>query len=435
MSDLSYEIFHPQFSELKNTSFFSPKVVKEKWDSFCSTIENPNYGFFFLKDSEKHLSSSKEVFKKFSYKTTFVHVGIGGSSLGPEMLCDALKEKSCTREFIFINNIDPDMISDQLYAIELSSSLFYIVSKSGGTAETMAAFAIICEKLKSAGISEDSFKDYFVFATDPNEGHLKTLGEDLDIERLEVPSNIGGRFSVFTPVGFLPALFAEISVDEILKGVREFGASLLKTPIHENILCECSSFLAALKSESQIRQTVFMPYSSKLRSLSFWFTQLWAESLGKKFSKNQEVVYDGLTPIPAYGATDQHSQVQLFMEGPYDKCLLLIEIENFHQDFSLKNSFDKIPSLSNLSDYNLSDLMKAEFQGTQMALKENERPFISFKISSRTPYELGKLVLFFESLTVLMGEWFDINPFDQPGVEAGKKYAFSFMENLPKRIS
>ena len=172
-----------------------------------------------------------------------------------------------------------------------------------------------------------------------------------------------------------------------------------------------------------------MPYSSKLRSFSFWFAQLWAESLGKKKNLKNEIVQTGLTPIVGFGATDQHSQMQLFMEGPNDKCIILIEVENFTHDYKLSTSIAG-NNLSKLSDFSLSQLMKAELNGTLKALQENKRPTIHLKISKNDEYHMGALILFFESLTVLMGSFLMIDPFDQPGVELGKIYAFNFLNQL-----
>jgi glucose-6-phosphate isomerase len=162
-----------------------------------------------------------------------------------------------------------------------------------------------------------------------------------------------------------------------------------------------------------------MPYSSLLKEFSSWFVQLWAESLGKQGK--------GLTPIPAYGATDQHSQMQLFMEGPEDKTLFLIEVEKFKNDFSLSNTIQG-ESFSSLAPYSLGTLMKAEFEGTLEALKENKRHVVHLKIPAVDEMSLGQLILFSECLTVLMGRMLKVDPFNQPGVEAGKKYAYSWLK-------
>jgi glucose-6-phosphate isomerase len=172
-----------------------------------------------------------------------------------------------------------------------------------------------------------------------------------------------------------------------------------------------------------------MPYSSKLKDFSFWFVQLWAESLGK-YSKAKSMPV-GLTPIPAYGATDQHAQMQLFMEGPNNKCIFLISIEKRINDFKLDSNLE-LESAEKLKKYTMNELLEAEHQGTLMALKQNSRNTISIKMDTLNEQNLGALIIFFESLTCMMGHYFKIDPFNQPGVEKGKKYTFEYLHSLRK---
>lgn len=398
-------------------------------DAFKKIISHPKTQFFHTFERADLISSSKKIHSEFSSRKVFVHVGIGGSSLGPEMLVNALQKND--QKFIFINNIDPDEIHSQLSLLnqyKMEDCLFYFVSKSGGTAETMSALAIITNFLAEKNIGPDQLKNYFVFATDPKKSELLDLGSELKITCLEVPSDVGGRFCALTPVGYLPALFAGMDIDLLVKGALD-AQKLCLLETADNILLKTAEFLMAQKTNQNISQTVMMPYSSKLRSFSFWFTQLWAESLGKKFNRAGETVHVGFTPIVGYGATDQHSQMQLFMEGPNDKCLFLMEVENFDHDFKLQTSL-KSNNLSKLSGFSLAQLMKAELEGTIKALIENGRPVIHLKIQKNDEYHLGGLILFFESLTALMGDYLMIDPFDQPGVEAGKIYAFHFLNQL-----
>lgn len=408
----------------------SNSLAQEKIYTFKSIINNARTQFFYTFNRSELEVSSKNVYQKFKERKVFVHVGIGGSSLGPEMLVNALKKNDT--QFIFINNIDPEEIHSQLETlagVELKDCLFYFVSKTGGTAETLSALAIITQLLESRGVRPSEYKDYFVFATDPLKSELLTLAKEWDITTLEVPSDVGGRFSALTPVGFLPSLFAGMDVNELIKGARDMQNDLLSEEGKSNEMIASAEFLYHLKLNKNISQTVLMPYSSKLRSFSFWFTQLWAESLGKKKNKKGEIVNTGFTPIVSYGATDQHAQVQLFMEGPADKTFIIIEVENFSRDYSLRSVLSS-NNLAKLSSFNLSQLMKAELEGTIKALRENERNVIHVKIAKNDEYHMGQLILFFESLTALMGDYLMIDPFDQPGVEAGKIYAFEFLNQL-----
>jgi len=408
---------------------FSPDLTlanTEDLKRFKEIIANPLTQFFHTINRVELIDQSKKIFKKYSHKKIFVHVGIGGSSLGPEMLYFALNKND--RKFIFINNIDPEEIFDQLKEVDFNQALFYFVSKSGGTAETLAALAIISQKLFEQGIKKQELNQYFVFATDPQKSELLNLGREHSIDCLTIPSDIGGRFSVLTPAGFLPALFAGIDIDTLIDGAKQMAQDCLDDQ-KENSLLKATQYFFNLKNEKNIHQTVMMPYSSKLKYFSFWFTQLWAESLGKKYDLNQKEVLTGLTPIPAYGATDQHSQVQLFMEGPKDKALILIEILEFKTDFKLKTELSS-PGLEKLSKHSLSELMKAELHGTIKALQMADRPFLHISIHKNDEFHLGGLILFFESLTALMGHKLNIDPFNQPGVEAGKIYAYEYLTLL-----
>ncbi len=408
------------------SEYSASESIQGHWKSFLQTIDDEAIGFFHVNQRKELLQSCMEVFEKFQSRTQFIQVGIGGSSLGPEMLISALGDNK--RQFTFMNNIDPDQLALQLDVLDHSKSLFYIVSKSGGTAETSATMAIIANWLRDKGVEEKDLKNHFVFATDPVKSDLHNLGRELGITCLEIPSNVGGRFSVLTPVGFLPALFAGIDCADLLKGAQDIKKDLLNTNLTENILIKTACYLMSLKDKGY-NQTVLMPYSSRLRDLSFWFVQLWAESLGKKHNEKGEVVNTGFTPVPAYGATDQHSQVQLFMEGPYDKTLLLVEVEKFANDFKLESNFST-PSFKKLAPHTLGQLMKAELDGTISALKDADRPHLLIKMPEVSAYYLGQLILTLEALTALTGLMLSINTFDQPGVEAGKRYAFQYLEKM-----
>lgn len=394
-----------------------PKDAEAAIASYQKTLASQDIGFFRLPENRELLAETEKVFTHFQSKKYFIHIGIGGSALGPEMILSALGNGSGVK-FIFINNIDPDDLCRKLDKVDIKESLIYVVSKSGTTAETVAAMSIVLNMLTEAGITEAEYKDYFVFCTDPVKGELRKLTAEWGVKTLEIPSNIGGRFSVLTPVGFLPTLFAGIKAKDILEGAEDIKKHLQDPKVGASFF-ELAFWIKDLHDKG-VNQTVMMPYSSLLKEYSAWFVQLWAESLGKDGK--------GLTPIPGYGATDQHSQMQLFMEGPKDKVMMLIEVEKFHTDFNLKNSL-KSEAFRNLSSFKLSDLMKAEFEGTLTALQENGRHVVHMRIPSLQEEYVGQLILFAECLTVMVGELLKVDPFNQPGVEAGKKYANQWLKN------
>ncbi|MBT4791011.1 MAG: hypothetical protein HON90_05530 [Halobacteriovoraceae bacterium] len=424
--------FKFNYSTHANTSheLFSKEKSKQTLDDFLAIINNPEYGFFHLTDQEIHLQKAQELTKIFSHKKHFVQIGIGGSALGPQMLISALRQK-WEKTFTVLDNIDSDFINDELNKIDITQSIFYVVSKSGGTAETIACYSIVRNLLLKKGIQQHELQDYFVFCTDPTSGQLREHVTQEKYHVLEVPSNIGGRFSVLSCVGLFPACFMGIDISGLYQGANEIKESILNQDPQKNNLLNVFSHLAFLYQEStpQVNETVLMPYSSKLKDLSFWFVQLWAESLGKYCETTNTRI--GLTPIPAYGATDQHSQMQLFMDGPDNKCVILLNILKRQNDYSLANDLE-FDSAQKLSAFNLNELMHAEFAGSLCALKENKKNIISIDISELNAQTVGSLVLFFESLTAMMGQYLKINPFNQPGVEKGKKYAFEYLNSLRK---
>lgn len=399
---------------IKNSeSQYTVEQIQEAIDAFKNSVR---FDFIKTLDDKSLISSTLEIYEQFKDRTNFVQVGIGGSSLGPEMLIKAIKRTD--KNFYFLNNIDTDHTVETLKSFDIKDSIFYVVSKSGGTAETMAQMAIITNTLLEKGVKESELSKYFVFCTDPVESSLKDLAQELGIKYLTVPSNVGGRFSVLTPVGLLPALFAGIDIELMNSSASQFANKF----IDSDELIKLTQTVLDLH-HSGVNETVLMPYSSKLRELSFWFVQLWAESLGKK--KGSDRV--GLTPIPSYGATDQHSQMQLFMEGPRNKLLFMVHVENCQHELKLTNSFNH-SKLKKLNNFSLKNLMDAEFFGTLKALDEQEIPYIHLGIESVSEKSLSELILLFEILTAITGLTLKIDPFDQPGVEAGKIYSFEWLD-------
>lgn len=407
------------FNTFENSGAFTTTDIQNSIDKFKAS---ERFDFINTLNEKSLLEECKDAYEKFKDKKHFVQVGIGGSSLGPEMLIKAINRNGV--KFHFLNNVDTDHTIETLNELDLKSSLFYIVSKSGGTAETMAQMAIVVNLLAKNGVSEDQLKDYFVFATDPVKSELKELGEELGITLLKVPTNVGGRFSVLTPVGLLPALFAGYDCDKLLSNAHQFATKFIDSEEFSTVAQKTLNLYT-----DKVDQTVLMPYSTKLREMSYWFVQLWAESLGKKQEVGGKVSRIGLTPIPSYGATDQHSQMQLFMEGPRNKLLFMLHVNEVDGHLPLENNF-KASKLQKLNKFSLKNLMDAEFFGTLKALTEQEIHHIHLEIGKVNEEAIGELILFFELLTAICGYALKIDPFNQPGVEAGKVYSFEWLDKL-----
>ncbi len=381
-------------------------------DALAHTTDRADIGFVRHVRGPGAATTAKTTARLFAHKTHLVHVGIGGSALGPEMLLSALGVANGKR-VQFLNNIDPDALARQIREWRVGETFFYVVSKSGTTAETMAALAIITGWLESQGVASAQWKEHIVLCTDPQKGDLRTLAREHHLSCLEVPAAVGGRFSVLTDVGLFPAAWAGVDVDRLLTGAQEMAAAAHAADEDANPVTRTALWLEARRKEGATL-TVFMPYSSLLKDFTAWWVQLWAESLGKEGK--------GLTPVMAYGATDQHSQMQLFMQGPRDKALLMLDVAGHGRDFELRSSL-ATPSAQALAPFRLGELMQAEFAGTLKALEGEKRPYLHLTVGQVDAASVGALVMYFECLTVAMGHLLGVDPFNQPGVEAGKKYA------------
>jgi len=348
-----------------------------------------------------------------------VVLGIGGSSLGGKTIISSLTNRFANKapRVTFADNIDPDYFAELMESLDLKSTVFNVISKSGSTAETMAQFLYIYEKLlKKLGQKEAVSR--IVLTTDPSKGALRPLERSMGFKTLEVPQNIGGRFSVLTDVGLFPAAVAGVDIDAMLEGADEVAKTGMINDVSKNPVLKYSLLKHAFYNRG-CKSSVMMPYSTKLADLSAWYVQLWAESLGKKGL--------GQTPLPATGATDQHSQLQLFMEGPKDKFITFIGVEKTAHDVNIPKFDSEVEAFSYLSGHSMNELIRAEMISTEKALHENGVPSVRIELPRLDAYNLGSLFMFFEIAVALTGELTGVDAFDQPGVELSKKYTYQMM--------
>jgi glucose-6-phosphate isomerase len=362
-----------------------------------------------------------------------VVLGIGGSALGAIALRSALRSPRWNelddekREFYprlhVLENVDPSSVLELLGRIELGRTLFIVISKSGGTPETMAQYLIVRDRLARA--MGEGFHRHLVFITDPEKGALRRIAREERIVSLGVPSNVGGRFSVLSPVGLLPAALVGIDVVELLAG----AADMLRRGRNASIESNPPGAFAVLQwladTSLGLHNHVLMPYSDPLRDLSAWFVQLWAESLGKTRSDGVAV---GPTPIAALGATDQHSQVQLFMEGPRDKTVTFIGVRERAGDLEIPSIHPDIAELAYLGGHSLGALLDVERRATAGALARAGRPNMTLEVERLDAWHLGGMLMFFELATLYAGMLYGIDPLVQPGVELGKRFTFAMLE-------
>ena len=392
-------------------------IALEKLNKRCSSGE---LGFRDLEYSNEEIKTIEDTASWIrSNSSDFVVLGIGGSSLGGKTILSSLTDRfSCKETRVhFVDNIDPDIFSDVLKGIDLSSTVFNVISKSGSTAETMAQFLIIYKKLCD-NLGKDEAIKRLILTTDLQKGALRPLVDSMGFKAFKVPDNIGGRFSALTDVGILPAAVAGIDVRSLLQGARDLAKGASGTELDDNMALKYS-LIKYIYNKNGKSCSVMMPYSTKLSDFSFWYVQLWAESLGKKGL--------GQTPIPATGATDQHSQLQLFMEGPKDKFITFIGVEKNNNEVNIPKFDTDIEAFSYLSGHTMNELIRAEMLSTEKALYENAVPSVRIELPTLNAYNIGALLMFFQMSVAITGELMNINAFDQPGVELSKKYTYKMM--------
>jgi glucose-6-phosphate isomerase len=297
------------------------------------------------------------------------------------------------------------------------------VSKSGGTVETMAQYLIVREALAQA-VGEEAAKQHLVLVTDPQVGALRRIARDEGITAVEIPANVGGRFSVLSPVGILPAALIGIDVRALLAGAAHVTEQAQSAELSHNLpgAFAVLQWLADTRHGRSVQ--VLMPYADSLRDLALWFVQLWAESLGKITPDGASV---GPTPLPALGATDQHSQVQLFMEGPKDKTVTFIAVKGREHEGRIPARHADIPELGYLGGHSLGELIDIEQRATAGALAARGRLNATLYVDTVDAFHLGALMQLFALATAYAGELYGVNAFDQPGVELGKQFAYAML--------
>ncbi len=394
--------------------------------------ENPNewLGWTNLAHNESIFQDIQEKAQELQAKHNFQDlavIGIGGSALGPQALSQALlhplwnslppEKRNNKPRLHFFDNVDPDWNAAILSELDPRKTLFCVITKSGGTAETISVFLKALELLKGT-VGEEHYKQHLVMITDPEKGPLRAFAREHGILSFAVPPHVGGRFSVFTPVGLFPLAMVGISPLELRKGLLE-AASWLKTDkLDENPAVQLACALHHADRELGCNINPLFIYSSKLARIADWYVQLVAESLGKN-------AQTGPTPLKAVGATDQHSQLQLFAEGPKNKILFFLKVLNFDQAFALPK--EPVAGFEDLAGESLLRLIHAEGEGTAMALTQVGVPNLCIELERVNPANVAALLYLFQLMTALAGALYGIDAFNQPGVELSKKLTYALL--------
>ena len=364
-----------------------------------------------------------------------VVLGIGGSALGNIALQSALNpytynlmsDRTRTGPQLFVlDNVDPDQIKTvvELITPKIKKTIVNVISKSGETAETASQFLLFRDLLQQK--LGKKYKENILATTDPSGGTLRAIAKAEEYRTLEVPAGVGGRFSVLSAVGLFSAGMCGIDIEAILSGATAMDKRLKDADVYKNPAALLAAIHYALDRKGK-NVTVMMPYATSLYYLGDWFRQLWAESLGKKDGLTKKNVFVGQTPVKALGTTDQHSQVQLYREGPFDKIITFLEVERFNQKLAIPGGLKNAPTLDYLDGANFQTLINAEKLATEYALLESQRPTMTVLFPRISPETVGQFIYLYESAIAYAGGLWDIDPYDQPAVELGKQATYALM--------
>ena len=361
-------------------------------------------------------------------------LGIGGSALGGIAVTEALlkpfwnlltpEQRDNYPRIFFLDNIDPDTINGLLQILDLKKTLVNVITKSGSTAETMSQFMIVKNILEQELGAE--YRNNVVATTDKKTGILRQIAEQEGYKTFVVPDDVGGRFSVFSAVGLLPFAMLGLDIDAMVSGIKDMDLALKNTNINENIAAQNALIHYLMDTQKDKNLSVMMPYSSRLKYVSDWYVQLWAESLGKNKDNNGNDVNIGPTPIKALGATDQHSQIQLYKEGTNDKVINFIRVKEFDTTLEIPRIFE-YTGIGYLGGKTINQLINAEADSTRVALSDYSRPTITITLDKVDAYNVAQLLYMLEVQTAIAGELYNINTFNQPGVEQAKNYTYALM--------
>ena len=363
----------------------------------------------------------------------FVVLGIGGSALGPAAVQAALNhlhynelpaEKRGGPRLYIEDNVDPERMAALLDVIDLKKTCFNVITKSGGTAETMSQYLIITDALKKA--VGDDYKRHIIITTSQTKGFLIKIAQREGYETFYIPDGVGGRFSELCPVGLIAAAVTGIDIRGLIAGAKDMDQRCASDDAYQNpALMDAGLMVLAMRHG--VNMSVMMPYADSLKLMADWYAQLWAESLGKNETLDGEKCHVGQTPIKTLGVTDQHSQLQLYTEGPFDKALTFLKVESFRATTAIPHGCDDIPTIAFLGGKSHNQLIEAERKGTEYALYKSGRMSQTITLPEVNANTVGQLIYFFELVTAYSGALLNINTFNQPGVEESKIAAYAVM--------
>jgi glucose-6-phosphate isomerase len=418
---------------LEDISQSTPQT-RNALDSFRTSYAHGLYGF---PDLPTQTETVKAILKfSNSVRGTYDSVclvGIGGSALGAWALDCGIRGphpvqpafSTTNPRLVILDNVDPTFVTAGLNSMNPRKTIVVVVAKSGSTAETISTFLIAREWL-TAKLGKKA-NERIAVVTSAGKGDLKQLATNEGYATFHLPDNVGGRFSVLSAVGLLPAALAGFDVRKVLKGAARMNDDCWSDSLETNVALRAAQLHYLIYTRKNKPIQVAFPYANRLWGMAFWFRQLWAESLGKARTRSGSEVHVGQTPVAALGTTDQHSQVQLYIEGPNDKVFSFWAIGKFSDSGRVPKVKTGFEAFDYLAGQSLAKLIDAERRATAAALTDNGRPNCTYTLDKLDEEHLGAFMQLLEFQTAYMGEMLDVNAFDQEGVELGKKYTFALM--------
>ena len=419
-------------------------LVNAAYDILFKERSEGAYGFYDLYKHDAVFQDVKDTATGLLAEgfENLVILGIGGSALGTTALVTALlppyynllskRARGGAPRIFVMDNIDPVTFRQMMKLCPPKKTLYNVISKSGDTAETVTQLLLVVEALEKA-VGAENMKRHLVLTTNPRGEHgahaslLHPVGDAYGLKEFAVPKNVGGRFSVFSPVGMFPAAMLKMDIDGMREGCASMDPRCSVPSLQDNPAYLRAAVHYLADTQKGKCMSVMMPYADSLRDVADWYRQLWAESLGKRYSLDGQEVFAGQTPIKSLGATDQHSQVQLYREGPNDKIFTMIEVSRFDKTLKIPSVLNQVPQFGYLKGQSMNTLMAAELRGTMDALKASARPVIKVVLPKVNAHTVAQLLYMLEVETAMAGRLYNVNTFDQPGVEEGKKIARALM--------
>jgi len=413
--------------------------------AFRGRVDSGDVGFPNLPDERSTAAAIAEFADDLRDQIDYVCVvGIGGSALGAYALDVAMrgphpvqmplpgkagksngKARAARPQLVVLDNIDPGFIAVALERMDPKRTAVVVIAKSGSTAETISTFLIVREWMVAA--MGKRHRERIIAVTDPAKGDLLAIAKEEKYPLFFVPPNVGGRYSVLCPVGLVPAALIGLDIAKLQRGAKDANAACWSEKLDQNLALASAAVHHAMDTKRRKKIEVVYAYSSFLWGAAFWYRQLWAESLGKRVNRKGEVVESGQTPIAALGVTDQHSQSQLYMEGPRDKMFTFWEVEKPRAEIKIPRDFAKYDSCGYLGGKTLGQLFHAELVATQAAFAQAGRPSCRWTLPRVDEHTIGAFFQTLEFQTAFAGELYGVDAFDQPGVELSKKLTFGLL--------